>query len=144
MLGVGPGKPQKFLAVMDINHAHNNFLQVAFESGFPAAFIFTSMMVLLLWLPARAVFQRRDQFVPTIPIVAYIIFSWTGGPLAFPGATLLLAACVNEARTGLFDGQKLMTTRKYSTTIPRLRLPTAATAALTSATSGSQRPHRTP
>jgi O-antigen ligase len=141
MLGVGPGKPQKFLAVMDINHAHNNFLQVAFESGFPAAVIFTTMMLLLLWLPARAVFLRREQFVPTIPIVAYIIFSWTGGPLAFPGATLLLAACVNEARSGIFGGEKLGATRKYTTTpMPRVRLP--ATAALASATSRSQQPHR--
>ena len=32
------------------------------------------------------------------PIIAYMIFSWTGGPLTFPGATLLLAACMNEAR----------------------------------------------
>jgi O-antigen ligase len=141
MLGVGPGKPQKFLAVMDINHAHNNFLQVAFESGFPAAVIFATMMLLLLWLPARAVFLRREQFVPTIPIVAYIIFSWTGGPLAFPGATLLLAACVNEARSGIFGGEKLGATRKYTTTpMPRVRLP--ATAALASATSRSQQPHR--
>ena len=143
MLGVGPGKPQKFLAVMDINHAHNNFLQVAFESGFPAALIFTTMMLLLLWLPARAVFQRREQFVPTIPIVAYIIFSWTGGPLAFPGATLLLAACVNEARSGVFGGEKLGATREYTTTpIPRVRLPATATAALASAASRSQQPHR--
>jgi O-antigen ligase len=145
MLGVGPGKPQKFLAVMDINHAHNNFLQVAFESGFPAALIFTTMMLLLLWLPVRAVFQRREQFVPTIPIVAYIIFSWTGGPLAFPGATLLLAACVNEARCGVFGGEKLGSTRKYTTTpMPRVRLPATATVALASAASPSQQPHRTP
>lgn len=144
MLGVGPGKPQKFLAVMDINHAHNNFLQVAFESGFPAALIFMTMMLLLLWLPARAVFQRREQFVPTIPIVAYLIFSWTGGPLAFPGATLLLAACVNEARSGVFCEDKSARARQHTTKpMPRVRLPAAATAALVQAASRSNQPHRT-
>lgn len=123
-LGVGPGNPQKILAVMDINHAHNNFMQVAFEAGFPCAAIFTAMMLLLLWLPARTVFRKRENFVHTIPLVAYLIFSWTGGPLAFPGATLLLAACVNEARSVIRDQQatkelpsfsKLPVTRPYPT-----------------------------
>lgn len=141
MLGVGPGKPQKFLAVMDINHAHNNFLQVAFESGFPAAFIFTTMMLLLLWLPVRTVFQRREQFVPTIPIVAYIIFSWTGGPLAYPGATLLLAACVNEARSGLFSGEKSTAAGRISTDrLPRVRLPTQAASPFAPTTSRIHQP----
>jgi len=101
MLGVGPGNPQKLLAVMDINHAHNNFMQVALEAGLLAAAIFAAMMLLLLWLPISAVFRKRDCFVHTLPLLAYVIFSWTGGPLAFPGATLLLAACVNEARTAV-------------------------------------------
>jgi hypothetical protein len=101
VLGVGPGNPQKFLAVLDINHAHNNFLQVALESGIPAAAIFTSMMLLLMWLPVSAMLRRKECFVHTLPLLAYVSFSWTGGPLAFPGATLLLAACVNEARTAI-------------------------------------------
>ena len=101
LLGVGPGNPQKFLAVLDINHAHNNFMQVALESGIPAAAVFTSMMLLLMWLPASAVLRQRECFVHTLPLLAYVSFSWTGGPLAFPGATLLLAACVNEARTAI-------------------------------------------
>lgn len=101
LLGVGPGNPQKFLAVMDINHAHNNFMQVALEAGLPAAAIFATMMSLLLSLPARTIFRKREYFVHTLPLLAYISFSWTGGPLAFPGATLLLAACVNEARIAI-------------------------------------------
>ena len=100
-LGVGPGNPQKFLAVLDINHAHNNFMQVALEAGLPAAAAFASMMLLLMWLPASAIVRQRACFVHTLPLLAYVSFSWTGGPLAFPGATLLLAACVNEARTAI-------------------------------------------
>lgn len=101
MLGVGPGKPQKLLAVLDIHHAHNNFVQVAFESGIPACIIFSIMMGLLLWMPARMVLQKREYFVYTLPVIAYFIFSWTAGPLVFPGATLLLGICVNEARVAI-------------------------------------------
>ncbi len=100
-LGVGPGAAKKILAVMDINHAHNNFMQVALESGFLAGGIFAAMMLLMLRLPASTVFRNREYFIHTIPLIAYVIFSWTGGPLAFPGATLLLAACVNEARSAI-------------------------------------------
>ena len=97
-LGVGPGEPRRILAVLDINHAHNNIMQVAFETGLPSAAIFTVMVLLLLWMPCRMSLSKREQFVYSLPIIAYMIFSWTGGPLTFPGATLLLAACVNEAR----------------------------------------------
>lgn len=100
-LGVGPGNPQKTLAVLDINHAHNNFIQVAFESGILSSVFFTMMMALLLWMPLSTLFRRREHFVHTLPVIAYLMFSWTGGPLAFPGATLLLAACVNEARISI-------------------------------------------
>jgi hypothetical protein len=108
MLGVGPGEPRKILAVLDINHAHNNIVQVAFETGIPSSIIFTLMMASLLWLPVSMVWRSREAFVHTLPIVAYLIFSWTGGPLAFSGATLLLAACVNEARIGvlLMDSER--------------------------------------
>jgi len=101
MLGVGPGEPRKMLAVLDIYHAHNNILQVAFETGLPSAAIFVVMVMLLLWQPCRMVFSRREHFVHTLPIIAYLIYAWTGCPLLLPGATLLLAACVNEARVAV-------------------------------------------
>ena len=101
MLGVGPGEPRRILAVLDINHAHNNFMQVAFETGLPSAVIFVAMAALLISMPATMLFRKREHFVHTLPILAYMIFSWTGGPLTFPGATLLLAACVNEARVAM-------------------------------------------
>ncbi len=98
MLGVGPGQPKKLLAVLDINHAHNNFVQVAFETGIPSAVIFTIMIGLLLWLSVKSAFRSRENFLPTLSILAYFSYSVTAGPLMLPGATLLLAACVNEAR----------------------------------------------
>ncbi len=101
MLGVGPGEPRRILAVLDINHAHNNFMQVAFETGLPSAAIFVIMAAILISMPASMIFRKREYFVHTLPIFAYMIFSWTGGPLTFPGATLLLAACVNEARVAV-------------------------------------------
>ena len=104
--GVGPGEPRKILAVLDINHAHNNFVQVAFETGLPTAVIFCVMIALLLWLPCSTIARSRGYFVHTLPIVAYVIFSWTGGPLTFPGATLLLAVCVNEARCAIAREQQ--------------------------------------
>ncbi|HRA87811.1 MAG TPA: O-antigen ligase family protein [Planctomycetaceae bacterium] len=111
MLGVGPGQPKKLLAVLDINHAHNNFVQVAFETGIPSAVIFTILIGLLLWLPVRAVFGSRESFLPTLSILAYVSYSVTAGPLVFPGATLLLAACVNEARVTIQRGN-LKTSRQ--------------------------------
>ncbi len=98
LLGVGPGQPRKMLAVIDIYHAHNNFIQIALETGIPTALIFTFLVILLLWLCGRTVFGTRNEFLATLPILAYLSYSWTGTPLAYPGATLLLAVCVHEAR----------------------------------------------
>ncbi|MFO0979289.1 MAG: O-antigen ligase family protein [Planctomycetaceae bacterium] len=100
-LGVGPGEPRKILAVLDINHAHNNIVQVAFETGIPSAVIITLITGLLLWMPISMVFRQRESFAHTLAIIAYVVFSWTGGPLHFPGTTLLLACCVNEARMAI-------------------------------------------
>jgi O-antigen ligase len=100
-LGVGPGEPRKTLAVLDVYHAHNNIIQVAFETGIPSAVIFVVMVLLLLKLPFQMAFARREHFVHSLPIIAYVTYAWTGSPLALPGATLLLAACVNEARVAL-------------------------------------------
>jgi hypothetical protein len=101
MLGVGPGGPKKALAVIDIYHAHNNFVQVALETGIPSAIIFSLLILLLLALPARTLLQSRDRFVVTLPILAYASFSWTAMPLTYPGMTLLLVACVHEARVSI-------------------------------------------
>ena len=101
MLGVGPGGPKKALAVIDINHAHNNFVQVALETGIPSAVIFGVLVLLLLRLPVQTLMKRREYFVMTLPILAYIIFSWTAMPLTYSGMTLLLAACVHEARIAI-------------------------------------------
>ena len=101
MLGVGPGEQKKALAVIDIYHAHNNFVQVALETGLPSAAIFAFLTLLLLWLPLSTVWRTREYFLPTLPILAYFSYSWTGGPLTLPGSTLLLAICVNEARVAI-------------------------------------------
>jgi O-antigen ligase len=123
LLGVGPGNPQRFLSVMDINHAHNNFIQVALESGLLAAAIFTAMMLLLLWMPASTILRKREHFIHTLPLIAYIVFSWTGGPLAFPGATLLLAACVNEARVAIMHDRNAVSHPAQSMSAPRTKTP---------------------
>ncbi|MCX7385143.1 MAG: O-antigen ligase family protein [Planctomycetales bacterium] len=101
MLGVGPGGPKKALAVIDTYHAHNNFVQVALETGIPSATIFSLLILLLLALPARTLLQTRDRFVVTLPILAYASYSWTAMPFTYPGMTLLLAACVHEARIAI-------------------------------------------
>ncbi|MEY3173279.1 MAG: O-Antigen ligase [Planctomycetota bacterium] len=98
MLGVGPGKTKVALAVLDINHAHNNVIQVAIETGIPAAVLYVLMTAALLMLPAMALFRERNVFLPTLGILAYVAYSLTAGPLVYPNATLLLAACVNQAR----------------------------------------------
>ena len=113
MLGVGPGGPKKSLAVMDIYHAHNNFIHVALETGIPSATIFSFLILLLLALPARTLFQSRDRFVMTLPILAYASFSWTAMPFTYPAMTLLLAACVNEARTAIQFENRMSGSRQH-------------------------------
>ncbi len=100
-LGVGPGEPRKYLATLDIYHAHNNIVQVAFETGIPSAVIYTVMIALLLVLPLRTMMGDRRTFMATLPILAYFSYSWTGSPLSFPAATLMLAAVANEARLAM-------------------------------------------
>lgn len=127
MLGVGPGGPKKALAVIDIYHAHNNFVQVALETGIPSCVIFTVLILLLLWLPGKTILRSRECFVLTLSILAYLSFSWTAMPVTYPGLTLLLAACVHEARVTIqFQNRRLE--RPRSTQLPALRrrVPRAA------------------
>jgi O-antigen ligase len=98
ILGVGPGGSKKALSIIDTYHAHNNFIQIALETGIPSAVIFVILCLLLLRLPLQTLMMRRESFLMTLPILAYITYSWTAMPLTFPGMTLLLAACVHEAR----------------------------------------------
>ncbi|MFM7038919.1 MAG: O-antigen ligase family protein [Planctomycetaceae bacterium] len=97
-LGVGPGRTRVALAVLDINHAHNNWIQVAIDTGLPSACLYLLMTIALLILPASALFRERHVFLPTLGILAYFSYSMTAGPVVYPNATLLLAACVNQAR----------------------------------------------
>lgn len=126
-LGVGPGGPKKALAIIETYHAHNNIIQVALETGIPSAIIFSIMFALLLWLPAKTLFTRREHFVYTLPILAYFSYSWTAMPLCCPGVTLLLAACVHEARIVILkDPQKARRTNEIAATKGPLRLSSAA------------------
>ena len=113
MLGVGPGGPKKALAVIDIYHAHNNFVQVALETGIPSCAVFTLLVMLLLWLPGKTILRSRECFVLTLSILAYLSFSWTAMPLTYPGITLLLAACVNEARTAIQFENRMTWSRQH-------------------------------
>jgi hypothetical protein len=119
LLGVGPGGPKKALAVIDIYHAHNNFVQVALETGIPTAVIFTILVLLLLWLPGKTMLKSREYFVLTLPILAYLSYSWTAMPLTYPGMTLLLAACVHEARVSIQRKDQLAAKQR----IPRQSAP---------------------
>ena len=118
ILGVGPGGPQKTLGMLDIYHAHNNYMQVALETGIPSGLIFTLLVLLLLRLFGKAILQSPAAFVYTLPILAYFTNSCTELPLSQPGTTLLLMACVHEARVEM---------QRQNRTIPALenytRLP---------------------
>ena len=98
LLGVGPGGPKKALSIIGGYHAHNNYVQAALETGIPSAMIIGAMFLMLLWQPIKTLFMSRERFVFTLPILAYFSYSWTAMPLACPGVTLLLAACVHEYR----------------------------------------------
>ncbi len=104
-LGVGPGRTRVALAVLDINHAHNNWIQVAIDTGLPSACLYLLMTIALLLLPASALFRDRRVFLPTLGILAYFAYSMTAGPVVYPNATLLLAACVNQARVASDAGR---------------------------------------
>lgn len=120
-LGVGPGGPKRALAVIETYHAHNNFVQVALETGIPSAVIFTILVILLLWLPGKTILQSRAHFVPTLPILAYLSYSWTAMPLAYSGTTLLLATCVHEARVAIQRQNQLALARRIAPRLPTRR-----------------------
>ena len=96
--GIGPGNSDVALGVIDIGHAHNNVIQIALECGLVVAGLYCALMVLLLRLPALAVFRSRQSFVLCLSIVGYCLYSVTDNPIHHPQATLLFAACVHEAR----------------------------------------------
>lgn len=122
ILGVGPGGPKKALAVIDINHAHNTFVQVALETGIPSAAVLGVLILLLLRLPLQTLMTRRECFVMTLPILAYTIYSWTAMPLTYSGMTLLLAACVHEARIAIQQqGRMVALPRRSRQLIPEKR-----------------------
>ena len=98
ILGVGPGSPKKTLGLLGSYHAHNNYVQVALETGIPSCLILTLLILLLLRLFGKAILQSQAAFVYTLPIVAYFMNSCTELPLSHPGTTLLLVACMHEAR----------------------------------------------
>jgi len=100
-LGIGPGVSEKVLAVLEINHAHNNIVQVALECGVPAAIIAILLFAALLRLPAVALLRDRDAFICSLPIIGYFLISLTDNPIHHPQTTLLLAAAVNECRQAL-------------------------------------------
>lgn len=96
--GIGPGKADIVLSVLDVNHAHSNLVQIALECGVIVAGLYCVLMALLLKTPAVAILKSRDSFVLTLSAVGYFLYSLTDNPIHHPQATLLLAACVHEAR----------------------------------------------
>lgn len=117
-LGIGPGKSDEVLALMDINHAHNNFVQVTLESGMLAAGIFLLIFLALLQLPAAAVLVNRRAFVLSLPIISYWSQSMTDTPLHHPQQTLLLVICVCEARRLLHEPQTATVAPRYPAAAP--------------------------
>jgi hypothetical protein len=76
-------------------------VQVALESGIPAAIIAIVLFFALLQIPAVALIRNRDAFICSLSIVAYFLISLTDNPIHHPQTTLLLVVCVNEARQAL-------------------------------------------
>jgi O-antigen ligase len=97
-IGIGPGGSERVLRVIDINHAHNNVIQIALESGIPVALLYTVIISLLLLIPARGLFRTRRAFLAGLPVIAYFMVSLTDNTIHHPETTLLLIACVHEAR----------------------------------------------
>lgn len=129
ILGVGPGGPKQGLSNAGVYHAHNNFIQVALETGIPSALIFALLFLLLLWLPVKTVFKSREHFVFSLPIVAYFSYSWTAMPLACPGVTLLFAACVHEYRVATqkeIQKQKTLVAQSFRQSATAHRITRAA------------------
>lgn len=129
-LGIGPGKSDEVLAVMDINHAHNNFVQVAMESGLVAAVVFLLTFVALLQLPLRAALVNRRAFMLSLPVIGYWSQTMTDTPIHHPQQTLLLVICVFEARRMLYDSTRdepgFQTQTQYSAAVSAIGRPRSA------------------
>ena len=123
-LGIGPGRSEKVLAIIDVNHAHNNLVQIALESGIPAAIIALLVFASLLKLLATGLFRSRQTFLMCLPILPYTAQSFTDLPMYQPQQTLLLVLCVCTARKAIQESNeefRVTRSRSCTTTGGRLR-----------------------
>ncbi len=104
-LGIGPGGSEKALTIIDINHAHNNVIQIALECGIPAALLYVFINARLLLIPGLGLLSTRTAFLASLPVVAYFMVSLTDNTIHHPETTLLLVACIHEARRVLLGAE---------------------------------------
>ncbi len=104
-LGIGPGETDRALEVLDVNHAHNNYLQTSLESGLPVGLMMCLLVAGLLNIPFTAALTSRRAFLLSLSIVAYVVQSLTEASVHLPQQTLLLVFCTNLARLAIPAGQ---------------------------------------
>jgi O-antigen ligase len=79
-----------------IDHAHNDYLELAAGWGLPAAFLWWSALLLVIWTCARGVFQRkRNRIYPILAVAVAVqvgFHSFFDFSLQIPAIALIFAA----------------------------------------------------
>jgi O-antigen ligase len=116
-----------------VNHAHNDWLELWLEGGFPAAILMAAFVVLFLWQAAR-VWNPRGPYAPhvlpraaSIGVLVLLLHSVVEYPLRMPSLAdifaLLMAIMLSSARLELTTRRRRHRREEYS---PEPHVPVAA------------------
>jgi len=99
MLGVGPGNSDDTLSILDMNHAHNNVIQVALEMGVVCAAMVLLISIYASLITVKLLLGDHRKLIAGLPVFSYLIYSITASPIQHPEVTLLLVITMNHALT---------------------------------------------
>ena len=103
-LGVGPGNADRALSIIDINHSHNNVVQIALEMGVVSAALILGITLYAMSLAGRLLVGNHRRLIAGLPVFSYIVYSITASPIQHPEITLLLVLTMNNALSHVTPG----------------------------------------
>lgn len=99
ILGVGPGNSDDALSMLNMNHAHNNVIQVALEMGVFCAGLVLIVSIYATFITVKLFLGDQTKLIAGLPVFSYLIYSVTASPIQHPEITLLLVLTMNHALT---------------------------------------------
>ena len=105
LLGVGPGNASHVLGGVgvQVNHAHNNVLQLSLEMGSIAGGLLLAFSIYAGIVASRLILGGREDLLCGLSLLPYLVYSITASPIQHPEMSLLLVFCFNNARLQLAE-----------------------------------------